>query len=107
MIDVIFISCNGFVKEITIKGHANSNKNEEEKDLVCAGVSAVVTGILNSLEDDKLKIKVNNGFVNIKVIDNKSKKNQLIFNVLKTSLLTIEEENGKFIKINQEDCSEI
>ena len=38
------------IKEVIIKGHANSNSGKDEFDLVCAGISSVVYGVLNSLE---------------------------------------------------------
>jgi|GEM_PF-2281713 len=86
--------------EITIKGHANSNINNEF-DLVCSGVSAVVYGVLNSLDDNLVDIKVKDGFVSI-IVKKFSKDNNIILKVLKTSLETIAQEYKKYISIKEE-----
>ena len=46
------------VKSLTVSGHANYDKYG--KDIVCAGVSAVVTGGINALESEIDNIKVIN-----------------------------------------------
>lgn len=101
MVKVLINKNNEYTKEITIKGHANSNINENDFDLVCAGVSAVVYGILNSLDENMINIKISDGFVNIKIKEF-SKENDLIMNVLEKSLRTIEEGHKKYVSIREE-----
>ena len=44
------------VKTLTVSGHANYDKYG--KDIVCAGVSAVVTGGINALENQVENIEI-------------------------------------------------
>ena len=44
------------VKSLTVSGHANYDKYG--KDIVCAGVSAVVTGGINALENQVENIEI-------------------------------------------------
>ena len=46
------------VKSLTVSGHANYDKYG--KDIVCAGVSAVVTGGINALENQVENIEIIN-----------------------------------------------
>ena len=85
---------------LTISGH--SNYDEKGKDIVCAGVSAIVVGGLNSLiNEDKKTIdyecKEGYSYVFVKNIDNDNI--QKILEVITTQLYTIEESYPKFIKI--------
>ena len=47
MIKVLIKNNNKYITHIQIKGHADFG--EYGKDLVCAGVSAIATGICNTL----------------------------------------------------------
>ena len=85
---------------LTISGH--SNYDEKGKDIVCAGVSAIVVGGLNSLIiEEKTAIdyecKEGYSYVFVKNIDNDNI--QKILEVITTQLYTIEESYPKFIKI--------
>ncbi len=97
MIKAIFSYSNKNIISFTISGHAESVK-KGENDLVCAGVSSVVFGILNSLDEKYLIIKIeeNNISINIKELN---QKNSIILDVLFTSLKTIEDRNEKYLKI--------
>lgn len=86
------------IKKVTISGHANSKKHNEKYDLVCAGVSSIVYGIINSLNENDVKINIDNGFVEI-LIKRNTIESKIILNVLHTSLKTIEENNKKYINI--------
>lgn len=101
MIKIIIIKKNEYIKEFIIKGHANSAKKLEEFDLVCAGVSAIVMGILNSLNLKDINVEIKDGLVSI-VINNFSEENEFILNILRTSLITIEESYRKHISIKEE-----
>ncbi|BDU67622.1 MAG: hypothetical protein TYPL_2750 [Candidatus Tyloplasma litorale] len=100
MIKVDILKSNNKIKEFSIKGHANAKIGNSKFDLVCAGVSSVVYGILNSLELDFLNIEIKNGYVNI-IVNSFSNKNEIILNTLEISLKTIEENNEKHIKIKE------
>lgn len=89
---------------VEISGHAQSN--EYGKDLVCAGVSSIATGIANTLvKHDFLsqgKIVLREGYIDI-TVDNVTRENQLILETLVISLKGIEDSYGQYIKINQKE----
>ncbi|WP_454962330.1 ribosomal-processing cysteine protease Prp [Eggerthia catenaformis] len=89
---------------VEIFGHAQSN--EYGKDLVCAGVSSIATGIANTLvKHDFLsqgKIVLREGYIDI-TVDNVTSENQLILETLVISLKGIEDSYGQYIKINQKE----
>lgn len=98
MIEVKFIQKKSLIMEFSISGHAYSAP--KGNDLVCAAVSGIVFGILNSLDNKKNnRIVVKDNFVKISVLNLKDNKNQIILNVLKKSLITVEKENKRNIKI--------
>ena len=88
------------VKTLTVSGHANYDKYG--KDIVCAGVSAVVTGGINALENqvENIEIISKENELGVKVINS----NEYIQIVLKTILIqleTIEVSYKKYIKITR------
>ena len=88
------------VKSLTVSGHANYDKYG--KDIVCAGVSAVVTGGINALESQVSNIEIisKENELGVKVINS----NEYIQIVLKTILIqleTIESSYKKYIKITK------
>lgn len=90
------------VKKVTISGHAKSATKGE--DLVCAGVSAISFGILNTLnkiDPDNVEIKVNENKIAIITLKN-TKEIDLILETLIIQLKTIEIEYSKYIKIKGE-----
>lgn len=104
MIKVHITRHQGIVQEITISGHANSG--EYGKDLVCAGVSSVTTGVCNTLANhnflDEGTIVYKEGYVSI-TSKNMTSEHQLILETLITTLENIEENYGTYIRIiNQE-----
>ena len=90
----------GYINKFIISGHANAFANNKY-DLVCAVVSAISIGILNSLDDKKIDVEIKEGFISIKVKEF-SKSNEFTLNILKKSLETIKEDNGKHISIKEE-----
>lgn len=89
------------VTSLTVSGHANSG--EYGKDLVCAGVSAVVVGGLNSLRNHSdFTIDIKDGYVNVKANTLPSNPDHIVLETIVTSLLTIEQNYRKYIKITQE-----
>ena len=97
-VNVTFIGSD--VKSLTVSGHANYDKYG--KDIVCAGVSAVVTGGINALENqvDNIEIISRENELGVKVLNS----NEYIQTVLKTILIqleTIEVSYKKYIKITR------
>lgn len=102
MIKVVIKRTNDEVTYILIKGHAYSGVSGH--DLVCAGVSAVAIGALNSLSEDALafKTKVSDGLVEITPLYRPNEHDKIVLEVLITSLKTIEESYSQFLKIREE-----
>ena len=99
MIKVEVIKENNFLKEITLKGHANYD--DYGKDIVCASVSSMlittVNGIL-SIDKDVIDVTENDGFTKIKVIRNTEVSDKLLENLI-SLLRELEEEYPKNIQI--------
>ena len=96
MIKVSIISSGKVVNGLEVKGHANFA--EHGKDLVCAGVSCIITGGFNALnKEDVEEIILEEGYA--KVIVNPESKSVDVINVILIQLQTIQESYPKFIKI--------
>jgi len=85
-----------------ITGHAMSN--DPGKDLVCAGVSAVVFGLTNALiglglEEDR--VELNDGYLRVDTRDADEDMNALIYGLL-VSLETIEREHDEYLSVVME-----
>lgn len=105
MIKVLITAHDHKVTSVVVSGHANSG--EYGKDLVCAGVSAAVNGVCNTLaKHDFLKVGTivyKEGYVSISS-DHMTSEHQLILETLITTLESIEDAYGTYIKIkNQEE----
>lgn len=103
MIKVLISNRNNEIVDIEISGHAESNVHG--RDLVCAGVSSVAIGTLNAIEEltyQSCEMKMEDGFVSIKVIQN-SKTLQIILQTLLIQLKTIEFNYSKYIKIKKQE----
>jgi len=86
-----------------VSGHAMSA--EPGKDLVCAGVSAVVFGITNALiglglEESNVKMK-DDGYLRVDTRDADEDMNALIYGLI-VSLETIERENDEYLAVIME-----
>lgn len=98
MIRIEYERIDGDIRYLSIKGHANSG--DYGKDLVCAAVSSIVFGGLNAIKNPKsFDIKVNDGDVKILALDNVQKDDYDVLNVMLVQLLTVEEDNKKYIQI--------
>lgn len=102
MIKVVVKKIDEAILSVRISGHAYSG--EPGHDLVCAGVSSVVFGILNSIKDvdTSFRVKISDGLVELTPLYRPSNENKIILDVLMTSLKTIEENYGKYIAIREE-----
>ena len=102
MIKIQINKTNDKYSSLVISGH--SNYDEYGKDIICAGVSAIATGGLNALINEnksKISYRVNDGYVNVEMLDINDDKLQLIMDVIVTQLKTIEESYKKYVKISE------
>lgn len=82
---------------LEIKGHANSD--EKGRDLVCAGVSSIITGGFNALIKEEIEeITLEEGYAKV-VIKSESNYSKIVLDVMLTQLLTIEESYPQYINI--------
>ena len=88
------------VKSLTVSGHANYD--EYGKDIVCAGVSAIVTGGINALEPylKNIEIITESNKLGVIVIES-NEVIQVILNTMLVQLETIENSYKKYIKIKR------
>ena len=98
MIKILIKSEENNFKSLEVKGHANSGPFGE--DLVCAAVSAVVTGGFNNIKEIKnFKAVLNEGHALLEAIGTISSHDQTVVETIICGLKTIEESNPKFVKI--------
>ena len=85
-------------KSLEVKGHAKSA--DQGQDLVCAGVSSVITGGLNNLENPKdFDIILDEGYSYVEALKSISSHDEVVMETIIAGLKTIEESYGKFIQI--------
>ena len=88
---------NKFVS-LEVKGHANSA--EQGKDLVCAGVTTVLAGGFNNLENPKsFELKLEEGYALAKAVKEVSSHDEIVLETIICSLKTLEESWPQFISI--------
>ena len=88
-------------KSLEVKGHAGSGPYGH--DLVCAAVSAVITGGLNNLEAPKdYDIKLEEGYSLLKANKEVSAHDAVVIETIICGLKTIAEEYSDFITIKAE-----
>ncbi len=81
---------------LEVKGH--SGKNQYGHDLVCAAVSAIVTGGFNAFQDDEIKeIKLDDGYA--KLIVKQNEVSLIKLEMLLIQLKTVQEAEPKNIVI--------
>ncbi len=102
----IFRNHSGIIQSFKIKGHAKYAK--AGKDIVCAGVSAITVGTVNSIETltgITLNCGMHNGFLSgdIPLIEDVSIANnvQLLLESMLVMLNNIAESYGKYISIEE------
>ena len=98
MIKVLIKSEGEKLQSLEVKGHANSAPHGE--DLICAAVSAVVTGGANAIKNlNDIEIKLDEGHALFKVNNSLSSHDEIVMETIITGLKTIAEGNDKFIQI--------
>ena len=101
MIKITYAKTKKGIKHLVVIGHANSN--DYGKDVICAGVSAIVIGGANALKvSKKSKIKIEEGYAEIKLDPNEVEKNKQKFEVILIQLKSIAESYPKKVKIIRE-----
>lgn len=102
MIEVSFYYQKGNIVKTEVKGHANFD--DLGKDIVCAGVSAIVFGTLNAIDNlvDQKEVELNqtSNQIVIKVL-NPTNNNQVILNTMLWQLKTIHNQYSKNIIIKE------
>ena len=89
---------NNQVNFLEIKGHANSAPYGE--DLVCAEVSAIVTGGFNNLRNHKdYELKLDEGYALFKASAPLDAHDEAVIETIICGLNTIRETNPKFVEI--------
>ena len=100
MIKINFLKENNFYKTVNITGHANHRSNDEEYDIVCAGVSSITFGILNKLDKENIdgQLIVEDNLV---IIETRSEEQtiNIILDTLLVQLQTMSQAYPKHIKI--------
>lgn len=101
MIHVRVKEKNGKTVQMTVTGHAESGPYGY--DLVCAGVSSIVTGLGNALDeivpDAQLSVSHNRFSFTVPHPDEKS---EIVMRTGLIQLKTVEEVYGKYLKIETE-----
>lgn len=96
---------NGEYKSMRVTGHAGSG--DPGFDLVCAGVSSIMTGALNGFDQLDNSVKLNltqEPLVSIDIIQS-NELNQKLFEFVLIQLKTIETSYQEFIEINEKEVA--
>ncbi len=100
MIKVNYHKEDGYVKNLTILGHADFSKNND-LDLVCACVSSIVIGGLNAIKDEKNYImSVNSGDVRVEAKETNDHDNDVIETII-MQIKTLETKYSKNINVKE------
>ena len=110
MIRAVFYSKNENYFGFKISGHADYGCCG--KDVICAGVSALVINTVNSIEefteDSVVTEECEDGLVRFKIIGNVSQESKLLLKALRLGLCSIYEEYGdKYIQIFFREVSHV
>ena len=100
MIKIEVEKSNGAIVSIKASGHAGSG--EYGHDLVCAAVSAILTGGANAINEKKsfdLSLSSGNALIRLKENEMLSTHDEVVLETILVELQTIEESYRKFINI--------
>lgn len=103
MITVKCVSNESGYKKIQVSGHAGFDVKGQ--DLVCAGVSSIVFGTLNALNEMECDVDIQVSKDIIIQIKNPDEKLYVILNMMMIQLRTIQEQYSNYIEIKQEVSS--
>jgi len=85
------------ITSIEVKGH--SGKAAYGHDLVCAAVSAIITGGMNSLEHSNYSLILKEGHALIEAREIPSDNDAVVLKTIETQLQTIAESEPQFVEI--------
>ncbi|MCF0107713.1 MAG: ribosomal-processing cysteine protease Prp [Bacilli bacterium] len=98
MIKILIRNEENCFKSLEVKGHANSAPHGE--DLVCAAVSAVITGGFNAIKDiENFHYELKEGYAYLEAKETVSSHDLTVIETIITSLKTIAESNSRYVKI--------
>lgn len=103
MIQVTVFKRNDIIYDVSVKGHAYSG--EPGFDLVCAGVSSIMTGALNgfdALDSDVQLSLTKQPLINIEIIT-PSELNQKLIEFVLIQLKTVETAHPQYIEIHEKE----
>lgn len=106
MTDIKLFKSDDYYKGFEVTGH--SGYEDKGKDIVCAGISALVINFANSIEeftDDKFEIKLNEDgpLFYFKFEDEPSSESKLLIDSLVIGLKNIQNDYEKFISLEIEE----
>lgn len=85
-------------KSLVCYGHANSGQYGQ--DIVCASVSAVITGGFNTISNpDGFEMILDEGYALLKAKEEVSNHDEVVIETIITSLKTISQAYPKYVKI--------
>ncbi|QVJ95155.1 ribosomal-processing cysteine protease Prp [Mycoplasma mycoides] len=102
MVDIIINYKNNKIIQFEMRGHANSD--EYGKDLVCAGLTAIVSGALNAIDSyykNDVDIEVLKNKITIIVKQENNNNLQLMLDMLKIQIQTITIQYSKNARIKE------
>lgn len=103
MIQVMVSVKNAVISSIVVSGHAYSG--EPGFDLVCAGVSSIMTGALNALDELAENVDLSLTEEPRIEIKNYDDKNQVLLEFVMIQLKTIEFVHPEYIRIREKEVT--
>ncbi len=98
MIKVLIKTEGKAFKSLEVTGHANSAPCGN--DLVCAAVSAILTGCTNAIENEKdFHLEYRDGYYKLDALNSLSSHDEGVIDSILVGLKAIASEYGKFIQI--------
>ena len=85
------------ITQIEVKGH--SNKDAYGHDLVCAAVSAILTGGFNALSDKDVHTELKEGYALVSYKSLPSEYDAVVLKTMEVQLMTVQESEKQFINI--------
>ncbi len=85
------------ITSIEVKGHAH--KDAYGKDLVCAAISAIMTGGMNALVDKDYRFILEEGHALVEALDIPSDYDAVVLKTIEIQLKTVEEAEKDFVQV--------
>jgi len=98
MIKAKFVFDGSSISLVEVKGHANSAPKGE--DLVCAGVSAILLGGLNAL-DEKYEVKIEDGYLLLGVNKTLGKHDAVVLETVYRQIKSLAESYPQYVRLER------